>query len=257
MGTDELRANFLIESLFVPGRVVLTYSHYDRMIVGGAVPIGAPLGLETIKPAGTTNLLDRRELIAVNIGGPGTVSVGEEGFALGPRDMVYVGMGNIDVRFGSHDPAQPAKYYLLSAPAHAVHPTRLLRIETAKRLDLAAGRPGKIVNIASLLSVQGGIRVAAYAASKHGVAGLTKAFANEWAAHGINVNAIAPGYIETSNTEALRADPVRSRAILDRIPAGRWGAAADIGGMATFLLSRAADYVHGTIIPVDGGWLAR
>ncbi len=117
--------------------------------------------------------------------------------------------------------------------------------------------PGAIINIASLLSFQGGIRVPSYTAAKHGVAGLTKLLANEWAAKGINVNAIAPGYIETNNTEALRADPDRSRSILDRIPAGRWGRAEDIAQTAVFLASPAATYVHGTIIPVDGGWLAR
>ena len=119
----------------------------------------------------------------------------------------------------------------------------------------AAG--GAIVNIASLLAFQGGIRIPSYTASKHGVAGLTKLLANEWAAKGINVNAIAPGYIETNNTEALRADPDRNQAILDRIPAGRWGEAADIAGAAVFLASPAANYVHGTVLPVDGGWLAR
>jgi 2-deoxy-D-gluconate 3-dehydrogenase len=116
---------------------------------------------------------------------------------------------------------------------------------------------GKIINIASLLSFQGGIRVPSYTASKHGVAGLTKLLANEWAAKGINVNAIAPGYIATNNTAALRADPVRNQAILDRIPANRWGAASDLGGAAVFLASGAAEYVHGTILNVDGGWLAR
>lgn len=125
------------------------------------------------------------------------------------------------------------------------------------RAALAAGTGGAIVNIASLLSFQGGIRVPSYTASKHGVAGLTKLMANEWAAKGINVNAIAPGYIETANTEALRADPERNRAILDRIPAGRWGAPGDIGGAAVFLCSPAAAYVHGAILNVDGGWLAR
>jgi 2-dehydro-3-deoxy-D-gluconate 5-dehydrogenase len=122
---------------------------------------------------------------------------------------------------------------------------------------ITAGRPGKIVNIASLLSFQGGIRVPAYAASKHGVAGLTQALCNEWAGRGINVNAIAPGYIESNNTTALRADPDRSAAILVRIPAGRWGKPSDIGDAAVFLLSRASDYMHGAVIPVDGGWLAR
>lgn len=116
---------------------------------------------------------------------------------------------------------------------------------------------GKIVNIASLLSFQGGIRVPSYTASKHGVAGLTKIMANEWAAQGINVNAIAPGYIETNNTEALRADPDRNKAILDRIPAGRWGKADDIAQTAVFLASPAANYIHGAVLNVDGGWLAR
>jgi 2-deoxy-D-gluconate 3-dehydrogenase len=125
------------------------------------------------------------------------------------------------------------------------------------RAAFAREAPGAIVNIASLLSFQGGIRVPSYTASKHGVAGLTKVLANEWAARGINVNAIAPGYIETNNTEALRADADRSRAILDRIPAGRWGHPGDIGAAAVFLASPAAAYVHGTVLPVDGGWLAR
>ncbi len=126
------------------------------------------------------------------------------------------------------------------------------------RAVLADGNaPAAVVNIASLLSFQGGIRVPSYTASKHGVAGLTKLLANEWAPKGINVNAIAPGYIETNNTEALRADPERNRAILDRIPAGRWGQPEDIGGTAVFLCSPAARYIHGAVLNVDGGWLAR
>lgn len=125
------------------------------------------------------------------------------------------------------------------------------------RKALGEGRRGKIVNIASMLSFQGGIRVASYTASKHGVLGLTRLLACEWAAKGVNVNAVAPGYIETNNTEALRADPDRSAAILSRIPAGRWGGPDDIGDAAVFLLARASDYVHGAALPVDGGWLAR
>jgi 2-deoxy-D-gluconate 3-dehydrogenase len=116
---------------------------------------------------------------------------------------------------------------------------------------------GKIINIASMLTFQGGIRVPSYTASKSGVGGLTKAMANEWAAKGINVNAIAPGYIETNNTAALQADENRNRQIVERIPAGRWGKAEDIGGAAVFLASSAADYVNGHILAVDGGWLAR
>lgn len=119
------------------------------------------------------------------------------------------------------------------------------------------GRRGKIVNIASLLSFQGGIRVAGYTASKHGIAGVTRILACEWAGRGINVNAIAPGYVETNNTEALRADPERSADILKRIPAGRWGRPEDMGGAAVFLASPASDYVHGAVLPVDGGWLVR
>lgn len=125
------------------------------------------------------------------------------------------------------------------------------------RAVFARGGRGKVVNIASLLSFQGGIRVASYTASKHGIVGLTKVLANEWAARGINVNAIAPGYIETNNTTPLRADPDRSAAILARIPAGRWGRAEDIAGAAVFLSGAASDYIHGTVIGVDGGWLAR
>lgn len=121
----------------------------------------------------------------------------------------------------------------------------------------AAGRSGKIVNIASVLSFQGGIRVPSYTASKHGVLGITRLLACEWAAKGINVNAVAPGYVVTNNTAALRADEERSAAIMSRIPAGRWGEASDIGGSVVFLLAPASAYMHGAVIPVDGGWLAR
>jgi 2-deoxy-D-gluconate 3-dehydrogenase len=131
------------------------------------------------------------------------------------------------------------------------------------RLSREAGKhmlergSGSIINIASLLSFQGGVRVPAYAASKGGVAQLTKALANEWAPRGVTVNAIAPGYIATKNTDALRADPERSRQILERIPAGRWGEASDIAGATLFLASDASRYVNGHVLAVDGGWLAR
>lgn len=121
----------------------------------------------------------------------------------------------------------------------------------------ASSAAGKIINIASLLSFQGGINVAAYTASKHGIAGVTKALANEWAQHRINVNAIAPGYIATDNTAALQADETRNRQILERIPAGRWGAPEDIAGACVFLASGASDYLHGHILTVDGGWMGR
>ncbi len=129
--------------------------------------------------------------------------------------------------------------------------------QAVARSLVARKAPGKIINIASLLSFQGGIRVAAYTASKSGLLGLTRLLANEWAKHGINVNAIAPGYFATNNTEALRNDAERNRAIRERIPAGRWGAPDDLAGAAIFLAARASDYVHGTVVPVDGGWLAR
>ena len=122
---------------------------------------------------------------------------------------------------------------------------------------MAERRSGKIVTIASLLSFQGGVTVPAYTASKHAVAGLTRALANEWGPAGVQVNAIAPGYISTDNTTDLRADPVREAAIRDRIPAGRWGRPEDVVGAAVFLASAAADYVNGHVLAVDGGWLAR
>ena len=132
----------------------------------------------------------------------------------------------------------------------------VLSREFAKRLA-ARKAPGKIINTASMLSFQGGIRVAAYTASKSALAGLTKAMANELAPIGINVNAIAPGYMATDNTTALRADPVRNKSILERIPAGRWGEPTDLNGAVVFLASDAAAYVQAITLPVDGGWLSR
>lgn len=138
-----------------------------------------------------------------------------------------------------------------------------VNLSSVFRLSKLAGRQmiengrGKIVNIASLLSFQGGITVPAYAAAKGGVAQLTKALANEWAKHGINVNAIAPGYMRTANTAALQADETRNRQILERIPAGRWGEPADLAGAAVFLSSSASDYINGHVLVVDGGWMGR
>ncbi|MXN67278.1 2-dehydro-3-deoxy-D-gluconate 5-dehydrogenase KduD [Stappia sp. GBMRC 2046] len=138
-----------------------------------------------------------------------------------------------------------------------------INLKSAFFLSQAAARHmkehggGRIINIASLLSFQGGIRVASYTASKSGLVGLTRVLACEWASLGINVNAVAPGYVVTNNTEALRNDPARYKAILERIPAGRWAEPEDISGAVTYLASDAARYVHGIVIPVDGGWLAR
>ena len=154
------------------------------------------------------------------------------------------------------------------APA-AEHPLdawdRVMQINLSSqfRLTQTLARPmlergsGKVIFTASLLSFQGGINVPGYTAAKSGIAGLTKALANEWAPRGVNVNAIAPGYIATDNTQALRADPERSQVILDRIPARRWGEASDLAGATVFLASRASDYVSGVTLPVDGGWLGR
>ncbi|MCD9098886.1 2-dehydro-3-deoxy-D-gluconate 5-dehydrogenase KduD [Luteimonas fraxinea] len=138
-----------------------------------------------------------------------------------------------------------------------------VNIKSAFFLSQAVGRhfiaqgSGKIINIASMLSFQGGIRVPSYTASKSGIAGITRLLANEWAGKGVNINAIAPGYMATDNTAQLRADEARNKSILDRIPASRWGEPSDLGGTAVFLASRASDYVNGAVIPVDGGWLAR
>lgn len=129
--------------------------------------------------------------------------------------------------------------------------------QKAARSMIDAGTGGKIINVASMLSYQGGIRVPSYTASKSGVMGLTRILANEWAKHGINVNAIAPGYFATNNTAALQADETRNKEILGRIPAGRWGDPSDLGGATVFLASSASNYVQGITLPVDGGWLAR
>ncbi len=172
--------------------------------------------------------------------------------ALGMLDIVVNNAGI--VRRGSAiDTSDTDWHAVVDVNLHGVF--RLCR--AAGRHLLAAGRGGKIINIASLLSFQGGLNVPAYAASKSAVAGLTRALSNEWAARGINVNALAPGYVRTDNTVALQQDETRHRQILERIPAGRWGDPTDIGGAAVFLAARASDYVHGQVIAIDGGWLGR
>ncbi len=138
-----------------------------------------------------------------------------------------------------------------------VNLSSLFRLSRAIGAHMLERGSGKIVNVASLLSFQGGVTVPGYAAAKGGVAQLTKALANEWAPRGVNVNAIAPGYMATDNTAALQSDPVRSRQILDRIPAGRWGTPDDLAGAVVFLASAASDYVHGHVLVVDGGWMGR
>jgi 4-deoxy-L-threo-5-hexosulose-uronate ketol-isomerase len=138
MGTDELRSHFHLPALFQAGSINLVYTHYDRMVVGGAMPGAKTLKLEAIKPTGTPNFLDRREMIAVNIGGAGTVTTDGVIHALAPRDMIYIGKDTAEVVFASDAAVEPAKFYLLSAPAHARHPTKTIRIGDAKRLDLGS-----------------------------------------------------------------------------------------------------------------------
>ena len=176
-------------------------------------------------------------------------------------DATLASLGSIDILINNAGTIRraPAEDFSAEDWTHVID----TNLNAVFRLCQLAGRgmlergAGKIVNVASLLSFQGGIRVPAYAASKGAVAQLTKALANEWASRGVNVNAIAPGYMATDNTSALRADPVRSRQILERIPAGRWGTAQDLAGAAVFLSSQASDYLHGHVLVVDGGWLSR
>ncbi|MBK9965372.1 MAG: 2-dehydro-3-deoxy-D-gluconate 5-dehydrogenase KduD [Holophagales bacterium] len=178
--------------------------------------------------------------------------VDEAESALGPVDILVNNAGTIRrAPAAEHSDAD----WDLVLGVNLSSPFRLSR-EVGRRL-IARGAHGKIVNVASLLSFQGGILVPSYAAAKGGLAQLTKALANEWAPKGINVNAIAPGYMATDNTAALRADANRSRQILERIPAGRWGEPEDLAGVVVFLASSASDYVNGHVVVVDGGWLAR
>ena len=178
--------------------------------------------------------------------------VGEAEAALGPVDVLVNNAGTIR-RAPAAEHSDEDWDLVLAVDLSS--PFRLSR-EVGKRL-IARGARGKIVNVASLLSFQGGILVPSYAAAKGGLAQLTKALANEWAPKGINVNAIAPGYMRTDNTAALRADANRSRQILERIPAGRWGEPEDLAGAVVFLASPASDYVTGHVLAVDGGWLGR
>ncbi len=176
-------------------------------------------------------------------------------------DETVAGLGGLDILVNNAGIIRRADAVdFTEADWDAVVDTNLKSVfflcQAAGRHMIAQGR-GRIINIASMLTFQGGIRVPSYTASKSGIGGLTKLLANEWAKHGLSVNAIAPGYIATNNTAALQADEARNAAILDRIPAGRWGDAAGLGGAAVFLASDAAAYVQGHILAVDGGWLAR
>jgi 2-deoxy-D-gluconate 3-dehydrogenase len=183
-------------------------------------------------------------------------------------DAFQAAVGAVQADLGRLDILVNNAGIIRRAPAASVspadwHDVMTVNVDAVFQLCQAAGRimiaqgSGKIINVASMLSFQGGIRVPAYTAGKHAVLGITRALANEWAGFGVNVNAIAPGYMATDNTAALREDPERAEAILGRIPAGRWGNADDLGGAVVFLASEAARYVHAAVLPVDGGWLAR
>ena len=218
----------------------------DVIAVSASIPAsGSAIG-DAVQAAGR-----RFEAIACDFADPAAVDELGRTLAGRPVDVLVNNAGTIE-----------------RAPA-VTHPLelwdRVLTVNLSSQFRLtqavAAGMiergRGKVIFTASMLSFQGGVNVPGYTAAKSGVAGLTKALANEWAPLGVNVNAIAPGYIATDNTQALQDDPVRSRSILDRIPAGRWGEADDLAGATVFLASPASDYVDGIILPVDGGWLGR
>ncbi len=204
--------------------------------------------------AGDVERMGRRCVtLAIDLGNPEQVDtvIPEATRALGRVDILVNNAG-VSGRGPAMDVPPEEWHSVLQVNLHAV-----FRLCQDAARQMLPRRTGKIINVASLMSFQGGILIAAYTASKGAVGQLTKLLANEWARHGINVNAIVPGYIATDLTRPLQVDPERNPAILARIPAGRWGRPDDLGGAAVFLASRAADYVHGHLLAVDGGWLAR
>ncbi|HNX48592.1 MAG TPA: 2-dehydro-3-deoxy-D-gluconate 5-dehydrogenase KduD [Thermoanaerobaculaceae bacterium] len=220
----------------------------DVAVHGEARPSDCDATAAAIRAAGV-----RFAAVAGDLADPATPGrlVNEVMAALGGLDILVNNAGTIR-RASAEDTTDEDWDHVLDVNLGSVF--RLCR-EVGRHM-LVVGH-GKIINIASLLSFQGGIRVPAYAAAKSGVAAITRALANEWAGRGVNVNAIAPGYMRTANTAALRADPDRSRQILERVPAGRWGEPDDLVGAAVFLASRASDYVQGHVLVVDGGWMGR
>ena len=200
----------------------------------------------------------------ISAGGVAHAVTGDLSNAETPKDLIDKTLerfGRIDILINNAGTIRRAPAVDYSdddwAAVIEVNLTSVFRLSKLAGREMLKNSRGKIVNIASLLSFQGGITVPAYAAAKGGVAQLTKALANEWAKHGINVNAIAPGYMRTANTAALQADETRNRQILERIPAGRWGEPEDLAGAAVFLSSSASDYVNGHVLVVDGGWMGR
>jgi 2-deoxy-D-gluconate 3-dehydrogenase len=253
----------ILDKFKLEGRVAL--------VTGASAGLGAAIAValaeagaqvachgNTRSPAATCETIERAGGIAYSL--IGDLSKPETAAALINQTLTRFGGLDILINNAGTIRRAPAVDYSEQDWATVIE----VNLSSVFRLSQAAGkqmiearRGGKIVNIASLLSFQGGITVPAYAASKGGVAQLTKALANEWARHGINVNAIAPGYMRTANTAALQADEVRNRQILERIPAGRWGEPEDLAGAAVFLSSAASDYVHGHVLLVDGGWMGR
>ncbi|MDQ7904076.1 SDR family oxidoreductase [Phytohabitans sp. ZYX-F-186] len=253
----------VLDSFRLDGRVAL--------VTGGGRGIGQALAtalaeagadvalLGRTRPTATAariEALGRRVLVV-----PGDLATAGPDALADAVEAVVTGLGRLDVLVNNAG--------LIRRSAAVAHPpedwAQVLRVDLDAVFHLcqAAGRVmlgqrhGRIVNVASMLSYQGGVRVPSYTAAKHAVVGLTRALANEWAAEGVNVNAIAPGYIATDQTMVLRDDPDRERAIRERIPAGRWGTPEDLMGAVVFLASDAARYVHGSVLAVDGGWLAR
>jgi 2-dehydro-3-deoxy-D-gluconate 5-dehydrogenase len=254
----------ILDQYHLSGRVAL--------VTGAAQGIGAALALGLAEAGADIVALDRCPLDTCLAS---IEAAGRNAFAL-DCDLAGMTVERADGivadcirRFGRLDILVNNAGIIRRAPALEISPhgwTEVLDVnlnsafylaQAAGRCFAAAAQPGKIINIASMLSFQGGIHAASYAAAKSAIAGLTRALANEWAPLGINVNAIAPGYFATDVTAGIRADPERERAVLGRIPAGRWGEPDDLKGAVVFLASDAARYVHGVVLPVDGGWLAR
>ena len=253
----------ILDAFRLDGRVAL--------VTGANRGIGQALAVALAQAGADVALLSRSEpaetLALIEPLGRRTLWVAADLAKATPADLSGVvstvegGLGRLDILVNNAGIIRRAP--AVEVPAADWDDVRAVNVDAVFHLSQAAGRimieqgSGKIINIASMLSFQGGIRVPAYTAGKHAVIGITRALANEWAGLGVNVNAIAPGYMATDNTAALRDDPARAGAILDRIPAGRWGTPDDLGGAVVFLASDAARYVHAAVLPVDGGWLAR
>jgi 2-deoxy-D-gluconate 3-dehydrogenase len=253
----------ILDAFRLDGRVAL--------VTGANRGIGQALAVALAQAGADLALLSRSEpvetLALIEPLGRRTQWVAADLAKASPAELAGV-VSTVDVEFGRLDILVNNAGIIRRAPA-AEHPAAYwdevmrVNVDAVFYLSQAAGRHmlarggGRIVNVASMLSFQGGIRVPSYTAAKHAVLGVTRALANEWAGSGVNVNAIAPGYIITDNTAPLRADPERERSIVERIPAGKWGLPEDLAGAMVFLAGDASRYVHGAVLPVDGGWLAR